>query len=114
MTARATAAMIKRMRRVRQIGTPRLITIVGDPELARLKFIGQLAPLAMASNREAMVGGELFAALDGEPTAIFHKRMLGLAREKGKPWVFLGCPDNAVPPKGAPAYPGRPGAESLS
>ena len=93
--------------------TPRLITISGNPELDRLKAMGQLAPLAMGSDREATVGGELFAAPDNETTVAFHRRMLGVAREKGEAWVFLGCPSNVEPPKGARPYPvQRPVAET--
>ena len=68
----------------------------------------------MGSDREAMVGDEPFAAPDGETTATFHKRMLGVAKERGEAWVFLGCPSNIEPPKGARSYPGRSGAETLN
>ena len=111
-TTRANAALARAGRRV---GAPRLITISGNPELDRLKAIGQLAPLAIGSGREAMVGDELFAAPDGEATVVFHRRMLGVAKERGAAWVFLGCPSNIEPRKGASSYPAqRQGAEILN
>ena len=91
--------------------TPRLITISGNPELDRLKAIGQLAPLAMGSDRDAMVGDELFAAPDGETTVAFHRRMLGVAKERNEAWVFLGCPSNIEPPRGTAQ---RPATETLN
>jgi hypothetical protein len=105
--AKVSKATINRVRQVRRTGTPGLFTWVGSPEIPRLKAIGQLAPLAMGSNREAMIGDELFAALDGETTTAFHKRMLGVAKEKGEPWVYLGDPSNIEPPKSAAPYPAR-------
>jgi hypothetical protein len=85
---------------------PLLLTIVGDPEIKRLQWLGQLPPGAMPSNREAMVRDIHYVALEGEETEVFHTRMKKIASEGSKPYPFvlLGCPENAEPLREAQPY----------
>ena len=59
--------------------------IVGAPEAVRLY------PGRMTSEREAVFGGEYFAALDGESTKAFHARMAQIARDRGARVVMVGA-----------------------
>ena len=52
-----------------------VVFISGDPEAHRL--LGR-----SLSSREAMIGSELFAALDGESEKQFHRRLADIARER--------------------------------
>jgi hypothetical protein len=93
----------------RQTG-PFFFQIVGDPEIRRLKDFGLLAPLAMGSDRTAMVGTAYFEAAPNEPTSAFHARMGKIAldlsaRKGGLPIINVGHPDNIKPPRWAPTYP---------
>ena len=102
MTAKGRSMLARARRLNAQRGGPRLLTIIGDPEIRRLKNKGLLAPMAMASNREAMVNGDLYAAEADESTKAFHARMLKIAEGRGAFWVCLGHPVNVEPMKEAP------------
>ncbi len=80
-------SLTSRMRKTRpQSSGPRLMTIHGDPEVRKLKDLGRLAPLAMGSNREAMIDDtDYYVAGDDEPTKAFHSRLLKIAQERGVP-----------------------------
>ncbi len=90
----------------RQTG-PKFITWVGNPEIRKLQSEGKLPLGSMASNREAMVEGILYVASYDESTEAFHKRMKDVAQQRGKPFVWLGCPENVEPLSKAPLYPPR-------
>ena len=97
-----------------QRGGPRLLTISGDPEIRKLKDLGKLAPGAMGSDREAMIGPDHFEAAPDEPTKAFHSRMLKIAGDRAVLWVDLGHPDNNKPMVKAPPYPPpRDGAKGI-
>jgi hypothetical protein len=52
----------------------------------------------MASNREAMCGGDYFVSAPDESLDIFRARLKKIARERGVV-VALGHEDNAPPPR---------------
>ena len=85
-------------------GTPLLMTIIGDPEIVRLKWLGVLAPDAMASEREALIGDDdrYHVAAPDELTADFHRRLraIVIAKSSGPPYpsILLGCEQNGKPP----------------
>ena len=82
----------------------RVVFIVGNPQVGRLRWLGQIPANSMQSDREAVIGGEYFKAEEDEPTASFHFRLMDLARARGKTLVSLGY----EPPAPAPAYPAAP------
>ena len=83
-------------------GTPLLMTIIGNPEIVRLKWLGVLAPDAMASEREALTGRDdrYHVAAPDELTADFHRRIRALVIANAKPYpiIGLGCAQNGKPP----------------
>ena len=91
-----------------------LVTIVGDPEIVRLKWLGTLAPNAMASPREALLANNVYyAAAPDELTAGFHKRLraIVIANSPRPPYpsIELGCEQNGKPPMaGLPPPPAPP------
>jgi hypothetical protein len=54
---------------------PMVVFMSGNPEPTRR--LGR-----SMGGREAMIGGELFEALDGESVKQFHRRLAGIARER--------------------------------
>lgn len=68
-------ALLDRAERANQSAQPIVVFISGDPEPARL--LGR-----SLGGREAMVGGEVFSALDGESEGQFHRRLAKIARER--------------------------------
>ena len=78
--------------------------ITGNPEVGRLKWLGQLPADVMTSEREAVIGVEHFMAEPDEGTDAFHARMCRTARDRGVGVISLGY----EPPPPAPPYPSRP------
>jgi hypothetical protein len=80
-------------------GGPMLLTIEGNPEIGRLKWMGALPPGSMGSEREALIGHDVmsisprddihFVALDTETTAEFHAPLKKIAKERGLTRYFL-------------------------
>ena len=69
-------ALAKRLKREREArDQPLVVLISGDPEPHRL--LGR-----SLSSREAMIGTEVFEALDGESEKQFHRRLVAIARER--------------------------------
>jgi hypothetical protein len=54
---------------------PVVVLLYGNPEPTRL--LGR-----QMSSREAMIGTEVFSALDGESEGQFHRRLASIARER--------------------------------
>lgn len=96
--------MLERARRLGQDGEPYFLIIEGDPEIKRLQFLGQLPQGAMASDREAMIGEDYYAAGADETTEAFHARMCAAAKQCGALNVSLGHKSNITPPKEAAPY----------
>ena len=80
------------------------MTIVGDPEISRLKTLGLIPSGAMSSDREAMMGDELISAGPDEPTEVFHRRLQRMAKERGIKMVEMGHASHDHVPKAAPPY----------
>jgi hypothetical protein len=90
---RRSKSILARASKLRSESEPLRLTIEGNPEWRRLG-------IRMASDREAMVGGDYYVALDSESTKAFHARMKSIARARGGPpfaFVFLGHPSNIEP-----------------
>jgi hypothetical protein len=89
-------SLAQRVRRLRRDLTPPedeprpVVLLHGNPEIGRLLWLGELPPGTMASEREAMVGSEVFAAADGETTNAFYHRMVSVARQRGVCLVSIG------------------------
>jgi hypothetical protein len=77
-------------RQMRRQTGPIFMVMVGDPEVRRLKDMGQLAPLAMVSDREGMIGRDYYAAAPDETTEAFHARLKQIARECDAFFIMLG------------------------
>lgn len=73
---RRSKALLDRAERANQSVWPVVVLVSGDPEPPRLlgRSLGE---------REAMIGGELFAAKEGESVRNFHRRLTKLARARG-------------------------------
>jgi hypothetical protein len=73
---RRSKALLDRAERANQSALPVVVFVYGDPEPARLlgRSLGE---------REAIIGGELFAAKEGETIKAFHRRVGKIARERG-------------------------------
>ena len=106
MTTAKGRSMLARARKLgAQKGGPRLLTIIGNPEIQRLKDLGLLAVGAMGSSREAMIGNDHYVAAPDEATRSFHARLLKIAQRQGAFWVMLGCPENLIPMRQPAPYP---------
>ena len=91
----------KRMNAMRGGAERPVIMIVGDPEIGRLQWLGKIPADAMVSERECLIGEEVFEAEPDETIKAFHQRMCRTARERGVGVISLGF----EPPSPAPAYP---------
>jgi len=60
----------------------------------------------MASEREALIGTEVFEASSDESTKAFHARIVRIARERGEYFVSIGY----EPAREAPPYKPSSGA----
>ena len=58
MSRSKSRRMAAKARKESEDDLPLMITMVGDPEIVRLKWLGVLPPDAMASEREALIGGD--------------------------------------------------------
>jgi hypothetical protein len=76
----------RRARRLNESDGPIFLTVEGNPEAVRLR--------CLYSNREALIGGDHFAALDGETTDDFHDRLRRVAKERGCKIIELGHSSN--------------------
>jgi hypothetical protein len=103
MTTRGRS-LIRRARRLNESDGPMFLTIEGNPEVSRLRTLGHIPPDAMGSDRDAMIGHELFVALDDETTGAFHRRLRQIAKERGVLMIELGHESNNVKLKEAPPY----------
>jgi hypothetical protein len=88
-------------RRLNRQDGPIFLTIIGDPEVRKLRHEGRLGPFSMASPRHAMIGQDYYEAAADESVEAFHERLKQIARECGAFFINLGHPENAEPP----AYP---------
>lgn len=70
---RRSKVLLDRAERANQSAQPLVVFVTGNPEPTRL--LGR-----SLSAREAMIGGELFSALDGESVEQFHRRLADVAR----------------------------------
>jgi hypothetical protein len=103
MSRSKSKSVLGKARREAGDGTPLLITMIGDPEIVRLKWLGALPADAMASEREALIGNDVYYRADeNESTADFHKRLraIVIANASGPPYpsILLGCAENGQPP----------------
>ena len=102
MSRSKSKSVLGKARREAGDGTPLMITMIGDPEIVRLKWLGVLPLDAMASEREALVGGDdsYHVAAPDESTEDFHRRIRAIVIANGKPYgmICLGCPENGKPP----------------
>jgi hypothetical protein len=85
----------------------------------RLKWLGILAPDAMASPREALLADNVhYVAAPDESTKDFHKRLraIVIANSSGPPYpsIELGCEQNGKPPMpGLPPPPAPPSSSPV-
>jgi hypothetical protein len=86
---RRSKSVLAKAHRLRGAVRPVILTF-NDPEVGRLQWLGQLPAGAMVSEREAMIGLDLFEASSDETTKDFHARMVRTAREWGVFWVSIG------------------------
>ena len=105
MSRRKSKSVLGKTRRKRtRTILPLMITMIGDPEIVRLKWLGVLPADAMASEREALIGGNdsYHVAAPDESTEDFHKRLraIVIANSSGPPYpsILLGCEQNGKPP----------------
>jgi hypothetical protein len=82
---RRSKALLDRADRLHDAELPEVFLIIGAPEAVRLY------PTKMNSEAEAVVGGEYFAAADGESVKQFHARMAQIARDRGARVVMVGA-----------------------
>jgi hypothetical protein len=81
-------AILGRVRRASRTDGPYLLVICGNPEAIKR---GDLV-----SNREALIEDDHYAAIEGETTKDFHRRLRVAARERGVQIIELGDPSNAA------------------
>jgi hypothetical protein len=80
----------KRLKRERQArDQPPVIMIINNPEAVRLGF-------DLSSERMALIGTELFEAIELESTRAFHHRLVEIARSRR---VFIVSVGSDVPQK---------------
>ncbi len=101
MTRRSKTILAK-ARRLRGAERP-VVMIVGNPQVGRLQYLGQLPAGVMTSEREAVIGVTHYVAKPDEATEAFHRRMCRTARDRGVGVISLGY----EPPPPAPPYPSR-------
>lgn len=93
-------AILTKARRLSGAERP-VIMIVGNPDVGRLQWLGKISADAMVSERECLIGEEVFEAEPDETIKAFHARMCRTARERSVWVISLGF----EPPAPAPAYP---------
>jgi hypothetical protein len=103
VSRRRSKSVLGKTRKENADDMPLMITMIGDPEIVRLKWMGVLPADAMASEREALIGDNVHCvAAPDESTEDFHKRLrvLVIAKSSGPPYpsILLGCEQNGKPP----------------
>ena len=88
-----------------------IVMIFGNPEVGRLQWRGRIPAGAMQSEREAVIGEELFEAEPGESVRHFHARICDIARERNISIVSIGSEPSPAPP---PRPPGPPAGVTLN
>jgi hypothetical protein len=117
VSRRRSKSVLGKTRKENADDMPLMITMIGDPEIVRLKWLGVLPADAMASEREALIGDNVHClAAPDESTADFHRRLRAIVIAKGKPYsaILLGCPENGKPPMaGLPPPPAPPSSSPV-
>jgi hypothetical protein len=83
MSRRKTKALLDRADRLHATSLPPVALLYGSPEPSRLGF-------DLASERMALIKGELFEATEEETTRAFHHRLCAIARARKVMLIEVG------------------------